>query len=63
MPRIKKGYSSPNSLLVEATAKLSRADFDKLVEFAENTGKRRGAVVREAIQQYLQHQSHSDTAA
>lgn len=63
MARGIKGHYSPNSLIKEATAKLDRGDFDRLAEFARNTGRRRGAIVREAIQQYLQRQSQPDTAA
>jgi predicted transcriptional regulator len=63
MSRGIKGRSSPNSLIKEATAKLDRADFDKLAEFARNTGRRRGAIVREAIQEYLRQQSQTDSAA
>jgi predicted DNA-binding protein len=63
MARGIKGHYSPNSLTKEATAKLDRADFDRLAEFAKNTGRRRGAIVREAIRRYLAQQSQPDTAA
>jgi predicted transcriptional regulator len=63
MARGIKGHYSPNSLIKEATAKLDRADFDKLAEFARSTGRRRGAIVREAIQEYLRQQSQTDSAA
>jgi hypothetical protein len=58
-----KGQTSPESLLVDVTTKLTRLHHSQLTQISKITGKPKGAIARQAILQYLRQQNKLDIAA